>query len=126
MRKIEIIEKHLPSKRKELLYYLRENNWKVVEINDEYSDWAYDEKWIVESTRENYGFLIQLWFFKYNGIYDGMDRVVATKIDSTQPHAYCGTPSVEFDGRKFEAQLFYFLQQIHDLRLNKNLNRINY
>lgn len=120
MKKIEHIEKQLPPKRKELLYAIRENNWEVIEINDEYSDWAYDEKWIVQSTRENFGFLIQLWFFKYNGIYDGMDRVVATNIDSEEPNAYCGVPAIEFDGKKFELQLSYFLNQIHNLRIHKH------
>lgn len=123
MKNIEHIERQLPSKHKELLYSLRENNWNVIEVNDEYSDcschWAYEHKWVVASTRENFGFLIQLWFFKYNGIFDGFDCVVATTLDITDPDPYCGSPRIEFEGKKFELQLRYFLNQIHNLRIHK-------
>ena len=119
LKQIEDIEKHLPSKRKALLYSLRENNWEVVRIDDEGSDWGYDQKWVIESTRENKGFIMELWFFKYDGLYDGMDRVVATPYNAEQPHIYSdGTElSIEFDGRKFEKQLSTFIDLIHQTRL---------
>lgn len=119
MNKITVIEKSLASKRRSLLYCLRENNWDVIEINDDYADWAYDEKWVIESTRENKGFTLQLWFFKCEGIHDGMDRVVATLVNEEQPNAYSGEPSIDFDGRKFEPQLSSFMNSIQNFRLSK-------
>ena len=117
MKKIETIEKYLPPKRKDLLYALRENNWEVIEIKDAHSDWAYDQQWIIKSTRENKGFTLLLWFFKYDGRYDGMNRVAATPFNASQPNAYVGDePSIEFDGRKFEPQLASFIKLIHEIR----------
>jgi len=81
MKHIEHIEKQLPDKRKALLHSLREHNWNVVGIDDENSDWALDEKWLIESTREHKGAGLTLWMFKHDGIHDGMDRVVATARD---------------------------------------------
>ena len=52
MKRIEQIENRLPEKRKALLHCLRANNWTVVGIDDSESDWALDEKWLIESTRE--------------------------------------------------------------------------
>ncbi len=122
MKKIENIETHLSTKRRTLFLELCENNWKVVEINADNSDWCYDEKWIVESTRESKGFKIQLWFFKYEGLYDGVDRVECTKIDSEKPNPYGGDAdfSIWFDGRNFEKQLKLFLENIHKLRCMNN------
>jgi len=60
MVRIEEIEKQLPVKRKTLLTRLRENNWKVVNVDGDYSDWALDEKWLIESVRENKGFRLIL------------------------------------------------------------------
>ncbi len=122
MKYITDIEKNLPPKRKTLLYNLRKNNWEVVKISNDFSDWIYDEKWIVESTRENKGFQIQLWFFKHNGLHDGVDNVQFTKIDDEMPNPYGEREnSIYFDGRKFEYQLGSFLENIHILRcINKN------
>ena len=77
MKQIEQIEKHLPEKRKALLRCLRENDWRVIGVDDADSDWALEEKWLIESTRENRGAAVTLWFFKHDGRYDGFDRVVA-------------------------------------------------
>ena len=117
MVRIEEIEKQLPVKRKTLLIRLRENHWKVVNVDSDYSDWALDDKWLIESVRENKGFRLILWFFKYDGKHDGMDRVVATLVKSGQPDAYGGQPSIEFDGRKFERQLKIFMEALHSLRI---------
>ncbi|MBS9768268.1 MAG: hypothetical protein KGV44_12140 [Flavobacteriaceae bacterium] len=122
MKEIEEIEKHLPSKQKSLLFKLRENNWKVVEINDDYSDWCYEKKWIIESVCENKGFQIQLWFFNHGGLYDSVDRVECTKIDTEQPNYYGGNEdfTIWFNGRKFEQQLKLFVENIHILRCTNN------
>jgi len=117
MKHIEQIEKHLPEKRKALLLCLRANNWKVVGIDDTESDWALDEKWLIESTRENKGAALTLWMFKFDGLHDGMDRVVATPRDASQPSAYGGTPSIEFDSRRFERQLEAFMALLHEYRI---------
>ena len=117
MKNIEQIEKHLPEKRKALLHCLRANNWKVVAIDDAESDWAFDEKWLIESTRENKGAALTLWMFKHDGLHDGMDRVVATPRDASQPCAYGGTPSIEFDSRRVEKQLDVFMASLHEYRI---------
>ncbi len=118
MKKIEDIEKHLPQKRKMLLYCLRENYWDVVEIHDEGSSWAFEEKWLVKSTRENRRVSLTLWFFKHDGADDGMNRVVATPANSPEPNCYRGDVAIEFDGRKFENQLEIFMSDLHQLRIN--------
>ncbi len=117
MKHIGQIEKHLPGKRKALLQCLRANNWRVVGIDDTESDWALDEKWLIESTRENKGAALTLWMFKYDGLYDGMDRVVATLRDASLPSAYGGSPSIEFDSRQFEQQLDVFMASLHEYRI---------
>ena len=118
MNRIEHIEKQLSDKRKALLHSLREHNWKVVEIDDADSDWALDEKWLIESMRENKGAELTLWMFQSDGIHDGMDRVVATISDAREPNPYGGTPSIEFDTRKFERQLDVFMTSLHNYRVN--------
>lgn len=115
---IEHIEKQLPEKRKALLHSLREHNWKVVGIDDADPDWALDQKWLIESTRENKGAGLTLWMFKSDGIHDGMDRVLATVRDAPEPNAYGGTPSIEFDAGKFESQLDVFMTSLHKYRVN--------
>ena len=70
MKQIEQIEKHLPAKRKALLHRLREHCWKVIGIDDTGSDWALEEKWLIESTRESRGATLTLWFFKHDGRYE--------------------------------------------------------
>ena len=114
-------EKHLPDKRKALLHSLREQNWKVVGVDDADSDWAYEEKWLIESIRQNKGAQLVLWFFKYDGIHDGLDRVVATLPDASQPSAYGSTPAIEFDTRKFEKQLGEFMSSLHEYRIDGTL-----
>jgi hypothetical protein len=118
MHQIENNEKHMPAKRKSLLIKLREHNWKVLGVDDKDSDWALDEKWLIESTKENQGFTLELWLFKYDGKHDGMDRVVAKTVDSPDPGPYSGTPSIELDGRKFEKQLKLFMESLHKFRIN--------
>ena len=118
MKRIEHIEKHLPDKRKALLHSLREHNWKVVGIDDSDSGCALDEKWLIESTRENKGAALSLWMFKYDGVHDGMDRVVAIPRDVPEPNAYGGTPSIEFDARRFEKQVEAFMVSLHEYRVN--------
>lgn len=122
---IKDIEKNLPPKRKSLLYSLRDNNWRVIEVNDECyheCDWSFDQRWIIESKRENYGFLIHLWFLKYVGIYDGLDNVLATKIDvdntinMINPYSH-DFPVLYFDGNRYEYQLNKFINRIHKLRI---------
>jgi hypothetical protein len=116
MKRIEHIEKHLPNKRKALLHCLRAHNWHVVGFEDAESDWALDEKWLIESARENKATSLILWMFKYDGVHDGIDRVVATPRDASQPSAYGGTPSIEFDTRRFETQLEAFMASLHEYR----------
>ena len=123
MRQIEQIEKHLPEKRKALLHCLREHDWIVAGIDDEDSDWALDEKWLIESTRENKGAALTLWMFKYDGLHDGLDRVVATPRDRPEPDAYGGTPAIEFDARKFEIQLEPFMTSLNEFRINGSLEK---
>ncbi|MFO1045365.1 MAG: hypothetical protein U0941_26600 [Planctomycetaceae bacterium] len=55
MTPIEQVENRLPEKRKALLHHLRANDWNVVSVDDTESDWALNEKWQIESTRENKG-----------------------------------------------------------------------
>ncbi|MEZ6142222.1 MAG: hypothetical protein R3B84_16815 [Zavarzinella sp.] len=117
MKHVEQIEKHLPEKRKALLHCLRANNWRVVGVDDRESDWALGEKWLIESTSENKGAALALWMFKYDGIHDGMDRVVATHRDASPPSAYGGTPTIEFDSRRFEKQLEAFMASLHQFRI---------
>ncbi len=119
MKQIEQIEKHLPAKQKALLYSLRAHNWKVTGIDEGTQDWALEEKWVIESTAENIGFQIALWIFKYNGVHDGLDRVVATTINSPEPDPYGGKITLEFDGRKFESPLKTFMESLHQLRTSE-------
>lgn len=121
MKPIEQIEKHLPEKRKALLHCLRANNWKVIGIDDTESDWVLDEKWLIESTRENKGAALTLWMFRYDGLHDGMNRVVATAPDASQPSAYGGTLAIEFDSRRFEKQLEAFMASLHEYRIGGSM-----
>jgi hypothetical protein len=116
MKHIEQIEERLPAKRKALLHCLRTNDWDVVAIDDTESDWAIDEKWLIESTRGNKTATLTLWMFKYDGLHDGMDRVVATSRLASRPSAYGGAPSIEFDSRRFEKQLEEFMASLHQYR----------
>ena len=118
MTPIEQVENRLPEKRKALLHHLRANDWNVVSVDDTESDWALNEKWLIESSRENKGATLTLWFFKYDGVHDGIDRVVATSFEASKPNAYGGTPSIEFDARQFERQLDCFIEALHDFRTN--------
>jgi len=118
MRPIEDIEKTLSDKRKTLLHRLREHNWKVVGFDDSDADWTLDQTWLIESTREGAGTALTLWLFKYDGIHDGMDRVVATPNGIQRPAPYTGEPALEFDTRRFEAQLADFIHAIHELRIH--------
>ena len=114
MHGIEQIEKHLPDKRKMLLRSLRTHNWDVVSVDDDnVDDWALDQRWLIESTRENKGVRLTLWFFKYDGLEDGLDRVVPSIDHSANPGAYVGEPSIEFGLRKFEKQLHQFIDELH-------------
>lgn len=117
MKRIEQIEKHLPAKQKALLHCLRENGWEVVGVDDTESDWALGDKWLIESTRENKGASLTLWMFKYDGLHDGMDRVVATARHAPEPNAYGGTPAIEFDMKRFEKQLDAFMAALHEYRI---------
>jgi hypothetical protein len=117
MKHIEQIERHLPEKRRALLHCLRANNWKVVGVDDTESDWALNEKWLIESTRECKGAVLTLWMFKHDGLHDGIDRVVATPRDALRPSAYGGSPSIEFDSRRFETQLEAFMASLHGYRI---------
>ena len=121
MKHIDQIEKHLPDKRKALLHSLREHNWKVVGVDDAESDWALDEKWLIESKRENKGVGLTLWMFRFDGIHDGMNRVVETPRDVAEPSAYSGTPAIEFDARKFDRQLDCFMDALHEYRMSGTL-----
>src|SRR5262249_39623132 len=121
MKRIEQLEKPLPDKRKALLHRLRAHDWEVIAVDDEDSDRALDEKWLIESTRENKGAALALWFFKYDGLYDGMDRVVAAPPEAPQPSAYGGTPSIEFDLRGFEKRLDAFMASLHCYRIQGTL-----
>jgi hypothetical protein len=118
MKRIDQIEKHLPDKCKALLHCLRAHDWQVVGVDDEESDWALAERWLIESTRENRGAALSLWFFRYDGLHDGMDRVVAAPCEAQQPSAYGGTPSIEFDRRGFEKRLEVFMASLHWYRVH--------
>jgi hypothetical protein len=121
MKPIDEIGKHLPQKRKALLHCLRKHNWEVTGVDDSQADWALDVKWMIESTRESKGAKLTLWFFKYDGVHDGMNRVVATPRDASQPRAYGGEPSLDFDARGFEAQLQTLMTSLHTYRINGRL-----
>ncbi len=119
MKNNEKKEKHLPQKRKALLHRLRENNWMLVGIDDSDSDWALDEKWLIESTCESKGLALTLWMFKHDGLHDGMDRVVATPCGASEPNPYGGTPAIEFDSGRFEKQLDCFMDALHEYRTTR-------
>ncbi len=123
MQPIETIERNLPDKRKSLLRLLRTHNWHVVEFDDAEADWALDSKWLIESTHEEKGYRLWLWFYKYDGKYDGMHRVVATTLDSPEPSPYCGQPSIEFDLKHFDDQLQSFLSSLNTLRFESRADK---
>ncbi len=116
MQPIEFIEKHLPDKRKALLQSLRKHNWHVVGIDEANAVWALESKWLIESMREEKGFKLLLWFYKYDGNCDGMDRVVATTLVTSEPSPYSGQPSIEFDLKHFDNQLQSFMSSLNMLR----------
>lgn len=118
MKTIEEIEKGLPTSYKTVLYGLRENNWDVISIDDDNSDWALDHKWIIQSTRENKGFILVLYFFKYEGLYDETDCVIATQENEAEPSPYYGDISIDFDRKHFQKQFDQFLISIHKLRIS--------
>ena len=121
LERIEDIEKHLPPKRKVILHCLRANDWNVFEVSDEGTDWALDQKWLIESTRQNKGATLVLWWFEYNGEYDGMDRVVATLPDASVPSPYAGGDdlvSLDLDSGRFQQTLKLFMTSLHELRIN--------
>ena len=121
MKPIGEIENHLQPKRKALLRCLREHNWEVTGVDDSRSDWAFDVKWMIESTRESKGAKLTLWFFKYDGVHDGMNRVVVTPRDALEPNAYAGEPSIDFDRRGFEVQLQKLMTSLQAYRFNGRL-----
>jgi len=114
-------EKHFPAKRKALLHRLREHNWDVIGVDDSEADWALDVKWVIESSRENKGSTLTLWFFKYDGLHDGMNRVVVTRPDDSQPNAYGGEPSLDFDSKRFEMQLQALMTSLNTYRISGRL-----
>ena len=118
MKPIEHVENHLSDKRKALLHSLRTHHWEVVGVDDADADWALDEKWLIESNRENRGVAMALWLFQYDGVHDGVDRVVATTGHDTPPDPYGGTPAIEFDTKRFDDQLDAFLAALHEYRLS--------
>ncbi|WP_196161547.1 hypothetical protein [Reinekea sp. G2M2-21] len=117
--KIEDIERNLEGNKKLLLYLLRENDWEVVGVENEFSDWALDQIWTIASTRQNKGFEIVLHFNKFNGVHDGMNRVVALTDIEIDVNSYGGEPSLEFDGSEFNRNLHGFVSAIHNLRIGK-------
>jgi hypothetical protein len=121
MQSINELEKHLPPKRKALLHALREHGWEVIGVDTSGLDWALDMKWSIQSIRENKGATLILWFFKYDGIHDGMNRVAATTQDAEEPSACSGEPSLDFDGRRFEVQLRTLLTALHTYRVSDRL-----
>jgi hypothetical protein len=114
-------EKHLPQNRKALLHCLRTHGWEVTGVDESEAEWALDVKWMIESTRENKGATLTLWLFKYDGAEDGMNRVVATPPDASQPNAYSGEPSVDFNARRFQVQLQLFMTSLHAYRISGRL-----
>jgi hypothetical protein len=114
---IEGIEKYLDGNRKLLLYSLREKDWEIEGIEDDISDWALDQKWLIVSGKQNRGFSILLMLYKYDGEYDGMNRVVATTDMNAEIDPYGGDPSLEFDKPKFSNNLESFLWNLHEMRV---------
>ncbi|HYF48443.1 MAG TPA: hypothetical protein VEJ63_03505 [Planctomycetota bacterium] len=131
MKSIDEIEKHLPPKRKVLLHALRKHNWEVIGVDDSALNWALDMKWTIQSTlkwsiqsnRENKGATLILWFFKHDGMHDGVDRVAVTTRDAPQPSTYGGggEPELYFDGRRFEVQLQTLIASLHTYRVSGTL-----
>ena len=117
MKSIEEIEKHLEINRKTLLFSLRDNNWAINGVEEECSRWDLDEKWFIQSERENKGFSIELLFCKHDGIHDGINQVVALLPSEPIPEPYGGNTVLYLDGRKFENRLKEFLNVIHQFRI---------
>jgi hypothetical protein len=115
-------EKHVPQNRKALLHSLRTHGWEVTGVDDSEGDWALDLKWMTKSTRENKGATLALWFFKYDGQEDGMNRVVATPPDASQPDSYNGQPSVDFNAKRSQVQLVAFITSLHAYRISGTLD----
>lgn len=118
MKPIESVEKHLPQQRKVLLHSLRSQGWEVMWTDDSDASWSLQEKWSIESTRENRGIALSLWFSKNDHIYEEEDEATATpagqKLGELTPIA-----SVSFRRKQFDKQLILFMEAIHQYRITQ-------
>ena len=125
MKDIEEIEKHLETNRKTLLFSLRKNNWTVSGVEEICSRWDLDEKWFIQSARENKGFSIELLFCKHDGLHDGINKVLALQPSEPIPEPYRGETFLHLDGRRFENRLEDFLNVLHQFRIGSSEEGIN-
>jgi hypothetical protein len=95
------------------------SDWALVDIQTNHSHWAMDQLWHLESLTFNKGFALYLTLYKYNGILDGMNRVVATTTSSEANGPYGGEPDLNFNGRSFSKNLSSFIDAVHQMRLSK-------
>lgn len=122
MQPIESIESDLPDKRKSLLRSLRSHDWQVVGVDDSDASWGCDSKWLIEATHEQKGFRVWLWFYKYAGKFDGLDRVVAITGCSPEQSSYSGQPSIEFALKHFDNRLQTFMNSLNLLRFESHVD----
>jgi hypothetical protein len=118
MEKITKFEKSMDTNRKLLLFALIESEWEIENFENDLSDWDVDQEWHIKSTKRNKGFSLWLVFYKYNGTYDGMNRVVAELKPGIYSNTYGGSPSLEFNGNKFSENLKMFVAELNNLRIN--------
>ncbi|KZN54473.1 hypothetical protein N474_01780 [Pseudoalteromonas luteoviolacea CPMOR-2] len=111
------IEKQLSTNATRMLYALRDANWEVLVVDQDFSDWDLCQKWEIASARENKGFVLVLWFFKYEGKFDGMDRVIVSGIGDKKPSAYETSTVLDLDGNQFDKLLDTFMDALHSLRI---------
>ena len=108
--------KNLSSNQKLLLYALRANNWEVISMENQFSDWYLDKIWIIESQKESWGFKMELEFHRHDGLYDGMDTVVTIQEEADDSKSYGA--ELNFKARKFEVQLKSFINFLHKKRVS--------
>ena len=116
VKRISGLEKSLRPKEKRLLHALKSEGWVLEKVEDG-GDWAHESTWWLRSETKAKGFRLFLDFYRHNGEVDGMDRVVARRFEeAVQKSYYSGSPSIEFDTRRFEQQLVDFIREVDRLR----------
>ena len=109
---IEEIEGDLQAHRRAVLMRLRKEDWSVVEVRD-FTDIAGDQTWVIESDTRGKGIRLILWFYRYDGVHDGYNCVIASLPTEPEPGPWGGGDvSIQFAGRRFEKQLDEFMAGI--------------